>query len=62
MKITREELIEHCERQIQRNTGLYSSNFSKKIIFEHRVFLELLKGKSINEIFDENGEYIDNEK
>ena len=60
MKITKEELIKHCERQIQRNTGLYSSNFSKKIIFEHKVFLELLKGKSINEIFDEKGEYIEN--
>lgn len=60
MKTTKEELIEHCERQIQRNTGLYSSNFSKKIIFEHKVFLELLKGKSINEIFDEKGEYIEN--
>ena len=60
MKITKEELIKHCERQIQRNTGLYSSNFSKKIIFEHKVFLELLKGRSINEIFDEKGEYIEN--
>ena len=61
MKSTKEELIKHCERQIQRNAGLYSSNFSKKIIFEHKVFLELLKGKSINEIFDEKGEYIDND-
>lgn len=60
MKITKEELIKHCERQIQRNTGLYSSNFSKKIIFEHKVFLELLKGKNINEIFDGKGEYIEN--
>lgn len=60
MKITREELIKHCERQIQRITGLYHSNFSKKIIFEHKVFLELLKGRSINEIFDEKGEYIEN--
>ena len=61
MKITKEELIKHCERQIQRNTGLYSSNFSKKIIFEHKVFLELLKGKSINEIFNEYGEYVNND-
>lgn len=60
MKSTKEELIKHCERQIQRNTGLYPSNFSKKIIFEHKVFLELLKGKNINEIFDEKGEYIEN--
>ena len=60
MKSTKEELIKHCERQIQRNTELYSSNFSKKIIFEHKVFLELLKGKNINEIFDEKGEYIEN--
>ena len=60
MNMTREELIKHCERQIQRNTGLYYSNFSKKIILEHKVFLELLKGRSINEIFDENGEYIEN--
>ena len=60
MKITKEELIKHCERQIQRNTELYYSNFSKKIILEHKVFLELLKGRSINEIFDENGGYIEN--
>lgn len=60
MRSTKEELIKHCERQIQRNTELYSSNFSKKIIFEHKVFLELLKGRNINEIFDEKGEYIEN--
>lgn len=58
--MNRKDLIKHCERQIQRSTELYSSNFLKKIILEHKVFLELLKGKSINEIFDENGEYIEN--
>ena len=59
MKMTKEELIKHCERQITLNRA-YSSYFSQKVILEHRVFLELLKGRSINEIFDENGEYIEN--
>ena len=60
MKITREELIEHCERQITLNKT-YPKYYSKRV-FEHKIFLELLTGKSINEIFDENDEYIDNEK
>lgn len=59
MKITREELIEHCERQITLNRA-YPSYFSKKVILEHKVFLELLRGKRINEVFDWNGEYIEN--
>ena len=59
MKITREELIKHCERQITLNRA-YPSYFSQKVILEHRIFLELLRGKRINEVFDENGEYIEN--
>lgn len=61
MNITKEELIKHCERQITLNKA-YPSYFSQKVILEHRVFLELLRGKRINEVFDEKGEYIDSEK
>ena len=59
MKITKEELIKHCERQITLNRA-YPSYFSEFRILEHKVFLELLKGSSINEVFDEKGEYIEN--
>ena len=28
---------------------------------EHKIFLELLTGRDVNEMFDKNDEYIDNE-
>lgn len=34
---------------------MHLNYFSECRILEHKVFLELLKGSSINEIFDENG-------
>ena len=57
--MTVQELIKHCERQITLNRTNLSS-FSECRILEHKIFLELLKGRSINEIFDEKGEYIEN--
>ena len=57
MKMTKERLIKHCEKQIALNK-IYLGDFSNQVILEHKVFLELLKGKNINEIFNENGEYI----
>ncbi len=57
MKMTKERLIKHCEKQIALNR-MYLGDFSNKVILEHEVFLELLKGRSINEMFNENGEYI----
>ena len=57
MKITKERLIKHCEKQIALNK-MHLGDFSNKVILEHEVFLELLKGRNINEIFNENGECI----
>ena len=59
MKITKEKLIKHCEKQIMLNR-MYLGDFSKKVVLEHKIFLELLKGRNINEIFDEKGECIEN--
>ena len=59
MKITREELIKHCERMMDRYEirpdGLH-------IYLEHKIFFELLIGIDVNIMFDKEGEYIDNEK
>lgn len=57
MKMTKERLIKHCEKQIALNK-IYLGDFSNQVVLEHKVFLELLKGRNINEIFNENGEYI----
>lgn len=57
MKMTKERLIKHCEKQIALNK-MHLDDFSNKVILEHEVFLELLKGRNINEIFNENGECI----
>ena len=57
MKMTKERLIKHCEKQIALNK-MHSDDFSNKVILEHEVFLELLKGRNINEIFNKNGECI----
>lgn len=57
MKMTKERLIKHCEKQIALNK-MYLGDFSNQVVLEHKVFLELLKGRNINEIFNENGEYI----
>lgn len=58
IKPTKEELIKHCEKQIALNKGL-PTRFSEKTMNEYKIFLELLKGRNINEIFDEKGEYIE---
>ena len=57
MKMTKERLIKHCEKQIALNK-MYLGDFSSQVILEHKVFLELLKGRNINEIFNKNGECI----
>lgn len=54
--MTKQELIKHCERQISLNTRLPLSS-SRKLLIEHTILLELLKGRDVNEMFDENGEY-----
>ena len=58
--MTKEELIKYCERQIAVNK-MYPGAFQKRTILEYTLFLKLLKGQSVNDIFDEKGEYINDE-
>ena len=58
--MTKEDLIKHCEQRIRINKK-YSCSCSKKILIEQKIFLELLQGRNINDIFDEKGEYINDE-
>lgn len=58
--MTKEELIRHCERKIRLNK-MYTCACAKKILIEHKIFLELLQGRNINDMFDEKGEYINDE-
>lgn len=58
--MTKEELIRHCEQRIRLNK-MYSCSCAKKILIEHKIFLELLQGRNINDMFDEKGEYINDE-
>ena len=55
--MTKEELIRHCERQIRLNK-MSSRSCAEKILIEHKIFLELLQGRNVNDMFDEKGEYI----
>ena len=54
--MTKQELIKHCEKQISINTRLPLSS-SRKLLIEHTILLELLQGRDVNEMFNENGEY-----
>ena len=54
--IRKDDLIKHCEKMIDRYKFIYDN-----IYLEHKIFLELLTGKNVNEMFDKNDEYIDNE-
>ena len=56
----KEDLIRHCERQI-RLCKISSSSCDKKILIEHKIFLELLQGRNVNDMFDVKGEYINDE-
>lgn len=58
--MTKEELIRHCERRI-RLYKMCSRSSAKKILIEHKIFLELLQGRNVNDMFDEKGEYINDE-
>ena len=54
--MTKHELIKHCERQIIKHRHLPLTH-SHEYIIEHTILLELLQGRDVNEMFDENGEY-----
>ena len=58
--MTKEELIRHCEQRIRLNK-MDSCSCAKKILIEHKIFLELLQGRNVNDMFDEKGEYINDE-
>ena len=38
-----------------------SCSCAEKILIEHKIFLELLQGRNINDMFNEKGEYINDE-
>lgn len=59
--MTKEDLIKHCEWQIELNK-MPSRSCAEKILIEHKIFLELLQGRNVNDMFDEKGEYINDEK
>ena len=58
--MTKEDLIKHCEWQIGLNK-MSSRSCAEKILIEHKIFLELLQGRNVNDMFDEKGEYINDE-
>ena len=58
--MTKEDLIRHCERSIMLNK-MRPNSCAKKILIEHKIFLELLQGRNVNDMFDEKGEYINDE-
>ena len=56
--IKRVDLIRHCERMMDKYESIPDGLY---IYLEHKIFLELLTGSDVNEMFDKNDEYIDNE-
>ena len=56
--MTKIELMEHCVRMIKKHSKLPFKH-SDKILFEHSVFLALLEGYNVNDMFDIKGEYIE---
>ena len=56
--MTKQDLIKHCERQISINTRLPLSS-SGKLLIEHKILLELLQGRNVNEMFNEKDEYLE---
>ena len=57
--IRKDDLIRHCKRMTDRYKFIPNR---LDLYLEHKIFLELLTGKNVNEMFDNNGEYIDNEE
>ena len=52
--IRKDNLISHCRRMMDRYK---SSPAGVHIYFEHKIFLELLTGRDVNEMFDEDNKY-----
>lgn len=58
MAKTKYELMEHCIRMIKKHSNL-SYKYSDNILFEHSIFLALLEGRNVNDMFDINGNYLE---
>ena len=58
MIMNRKDLIRHCERMMDKYESIPDGLYR---YLEHKIFLELLTGRDVNEMFDKNDEYIDNE-
>ena len=56
--IRKHDLIRHCERMVDKYESIPDGLYR---YLEHKIFLELLTGRDVNEMFDKDDEYIDNE-
>ena len=56
--IRKDNLIRHCKRMVDKYESIPDG---LHIYIEHKIFLKLLTGRDVNEMFDKNDEYIDNE-
>ena len=52
--ISKDILIRHCKRMV--DNYKYNPN-GLHIYLEHKIFLELLTGRDVNEMFDEDNKY-----
>ena len=52
--ISKDILIRHCKRMV--DSCKYNPN-GLHIYLEHKIFLELLTGRDVNEMFDEDNKY-----
>ena len=55
--IRKDNLIRHCKRMMHKYESIADG---LHIYIEHKIFVELLTGRDVNEMFDKNDEYIDN--
>ena len=55
--ISKDILIRHCERMMDKYESIPDG---LHIYLEHKIFLELLTGRDVNEMFDEDNKYKEN--
>lgn len=51
-------LIEHCKKAIDKYKNIPELLY---VYLENKILLDLLLGKNVNEMFDNNDEYINND-
>ena len=54
MIMNRKDLIRHCERMMDKYESIPDGLYR---YLEHKIFLELLTGRDVNEMFDEDNKY-----